>query len=177
MKKTTRLLSVIACIALFIACGKDDEVKIDYAWKQANEAAFNALKDSVEADPTHFAAVSIPGGPGVVYCKLLNAPGDIVGTEKAKYTSTVTVTYKGWLISGAVFDDATNRPMTFKIDGSGGVSVIDGWKIALQNMCEGEYRRIWIPWNIGYGQGGNGNVIPGYSTLIFDIKLQNIKKD
>jgi hypothetical protein len=181
MKKMLYFLSLICCMAVFAACGSNDD-ETDYAWKLANESAFAALADSVAAH-SDFTKVSIPGGPGFVYCKKRNEPGDVIGTDTAKYTSIVTVTYKGWLIDGTVFDDATYSPLTFKIDGSAytlpngaagtGVSVIGGWKVVLQNMREGERLRVWIPWDLAYGTSVNGT-IPAYSTLIFDITLVRI---
>ncbi|MDR1120121.1 MAG: FKBP-type peptidyl-prolyl cis-trans isomerase [Dysgonamonadaceae bacterium] len=181
MKKMLYPLWLICCMAVLAACGSNDD-ETDYAWKQANENAFNALADSVATD-ADFIKVSIPGGPGAVYCKKQNKADDVIGTDTAKYTDIVTVTYKGWLINGTVFEDATYIPMTFKIDGSAytlpsgatgtGISVISGWKIALQNMREGERLRVWIPWDLAYGTSANGS-IPAYSTLIFDIFLEKI---
>jgi peptidylprolyl isomerase/FKBP-type peptidyl-prolyl cis-trans isomerase FklB len=174
MKKASHLFSIVLIASVFASCGSDDD-SIDYAWKEANEKAFYAIADSVDANPGVFQQIAIPGGPGAVFCKVLK---DTTGTEKPKYTSTVTVTYKGWLqATGDVFDDATYRPFTFAIDGSGGTSVIDGWKVALQNMKEGERWQVWIPWSLGYGVGGNGSSIPGYSTLVFDIHLEKIVKN
>jgi FKBP-type peptidyl-prolyl cis-trans isomerase FklB len=41
-------------------------------------------------------------------------------------------------------------------------------------MKIGESWEIYIPWKIAYGSENNG-VIPGYSTLIFYLQLENIK--
>ncbi|XP_026475475.1 peptidyl-prolyl cis-trans isomerase FKBP14-like [Ctenocephalides felis] len=64
-----------------------------------------------------------------------------------------------------------DQPFTFQL-GSG--QVIKGWDQGLVNMCVGERRKLVIPPNLGYGDRGAGNVIPGGATLHFDVELINI---
>lgn len=53
-----------------------------------------------------------------------------------------------------------------------GVSqVIKGWDLSILDMRAGEARRLIIPSDLGYGDRGAGNSIPGGSTLYFDIEL------
>lgn len=178
MKNILFAIAICFSSVLFFSCG-DDEDTIDYEWKNANEEAFNEKALNPE-----FKKAEIPGGPGAVYYKVLKEGNTTNPDSLPNFTSVVRVLYKGKLINGAVFDDRMTRPQpfTFRIDGKSfyifdnvqtGTSVIDGWKVALQNMQEGSKWEVWIPWRLGYGASGSGS-IPGYSTLVFEIELEKI---
>ena len=83
----------------------------------------------------------------------------------------VTVHYEGMLIDGSVFDSSVERgePASFPLNG-----VIRGWTEGLQLMPVGSKFRFTIPSELGYGERGAGNVIPGGSVLIFDVELLGI---
>ena len=88
-----------------------------------------------------------------------------------KLTDQVTTHYRGTLINGKQFDSSYDRgePATFPVNG-----VIKGWTEALQLMKEGDKWRLYIPYNLAYGERGAGQDIPPYSALIFDIELLKV---
>jgi FKBP-type peptidyl-prolyl cis-trans isomerase FklB len=87
-------------------------------------------------------------------------------------TDSVTVNYKGSLLNGTVFDNSfeRNQPATFVLN-----AVIPGWTEGLQLMKEGGKAELYIPSDLGYGDRGAGNVIPGGSTLVFEVELLKVK--
>lgn len=88
-----------------------------------------------------------------------------------KPTDRVTVHYEGKLLDGTVFDSSVERgqPATFGV-----TQVIQGWVEALQLMPTGSKWRLFIPYNLAYGERGAGQQIGPYETLIFDVELISI---
>ncbi|XP_078051791.1 peptidyl-prolyl cis-trans isomerase Fkb14 isoform X2 [Augochlora pura] len=92
---------------------------------------------------------------------------------KSKIGDQLTMHYTGTLLDGTKFDSSLDRdqPFTFQL---GVGQVIKGWDQGLVDMCVGEKRKLTIPPELGYGEKGAGNVIPGGATLLFEVELINI---
>lgn len=83
--------------------------------------------------------------------------------------SIVTAHYTGRTIDGQLFDSSRNgTPLAVRL-----CDLIEGWIIALQQMCVGDKWEIYIPAEMGYGKVSQPG-IPGGSTLIFEIELLGI---
>lgn len=93
--------------------------------------------------------------------------------EKPKISNTVKTHYKGTLLNGTVFDSSYDRgePLSFPLNG-----VIKGWTEALQLMPVGSKWKLYIPYNLAYGESGAGQSIGPYETLIFEVELLEIVK-
>jgi FKBP-type peptidyl-prolyl cis-trans isomerase FklB len=115
----------------------------------------NSKREGVKVTPTGLQYEVINAGTG-------NQPA---ATDK------VTVHYEGALINGTVFDSSYKRgaPATFPVNG-----VIPGWVEALQMMQEGAKWKLFIPYDLAYGERGAGGDIGPYETLIFDVELLKI---
>ena len=86
----------------------------------------------------------------------------------------VKVDYTGWLTNGKKFDSSvgTGHPFDFMLGAS---QVIKGWDEGVAGMKVGGKRQLRIPPDLAYGKGGYSNVIPPNSTLIFDVRLVDVK--
>lgn len=92
------------------------------------------------------------------------------------YTDSVKISYKGKYVTGEVFDSNYSgefnpeiaEPTTMALS-----SLIQGWAAALIYMPVGTRAELYIPYTMGYGVYGQGD-IPGYTTLVFDLYLDGI---
>ena len=85
-----------------------------------------------------------------------------------KVNDECEVHYAGTLGDGTVFDSSVDRgeSISFPVGG-----VISGWTEALQLMPVGSKWKLYIPYNLAYGEKGAGQTIGPYSTLIFEVEL------
>lgn len=107
---------------------------------------------------------SLPKG---IYYKVLKK-----GNDDGRHPTTrsiVTAHYTGRTINGKKFDSSLGRtPVAFRLG-----DLIDGWIIAMQQMCVGDKWEVYIPAEMGYGKFSQPG-IPGGSTLVFEIELFGI---
>ena len=136
-------------------------------WKAIHTYKFNPPINDLNPDVNDY-----------VYCKILEKG---TGTVKPLFTDSVTTHYRGQLIplydgQKVVFDESfqgeLNKevaiPVGFTVNG-----VIEGWTTILQHMVVGDRWEIHVPYQLGYGIYGSGD-IPGYSALVFDVQLDDI---
>ena len=118
--------------------------------------AKNAKKDGVTTLPSGLQYSIIKQGEGPVPTR-----SDKVKTH-----------YHGTLIDGTVFDSSVERgePISFPVTG-----VIAGWTEALQLMPVGSKWKLYIPYDLAYGERGAGPTIGPYTTLIFEVELLDIE--
>lgn len=171
---------------LFTACSETEETDEEFSnWQSRNESYFSdiyakaisdktgryevlhnySFQDSVRHDYTDYIVVE----------KLTTG----TGSGCPMFTDSVMVNYRGRLIpsasypEGYVFDESysgeynpkTAKPSQFYVGG-----LVDGFATALQYMHIGDYWRVYVPYQLGYGTS-DSDEIPAYSTLIFDIAL------
>jgi len=102
-----------------------------------------------------------------VYYKVLSK-----GNNDGKHPnirSVITAHYTGKTIDGKVFDSSRGGvPLAIRLS-----DLIEGWIIAMQEMCVGDKWEVYIPAEMGYGKFSQPG-IPGGSTLIFEIELMGI---
>jgi FKBP-type peptidyl-prolyl cis-trans isomerase FkpA len=97
--------------------------------------------------------------------------------DPAKAGDTLTIGYAGYFIDGVMFDSSelssTNGKMTFVLEHEE-YRMIPGFEAAMKVLNKGARAQFVIPSELAYGSNGSGR-IPPYQTLIFVIKMYEIK--
>ena len=94
------------------------------------------------------------------------------GGRKPTAQNRVLAHYRGTLDNGSQFDSSYDRgsPTEFGLG-----QVIKGWTEGLQLVGERGMIELEIPYDLGYGPGGNPPKIPPKATLHFLVELIEIK--
>jgi len=98
--------------------------------------------------------------------------GGIAG-DAATEGQIVNLDYAGYLEDGTVFDSSYERGQPFMYPY--GQPLIAGWNTAMTDVKKGMQRRLIIPAPLAYGPRARGK-IPANSTLIFDIRVNDIEQ-
>ncbi len=103
---------------------------------------------------------------GIYYKVLAEGNGDGIHPSQR---SIVTAHYTGRTIDGRQFDSSRGgAPLAIRL-----CDLIEGWIIAMQQMCIGDKWEVYIPAEMGYGKYSQPGK-PAGSTLIFEIELMGI---
>ena len=87
--------------------------------------------------------------------------------------------YTGWLMNGTKFDSSRDTaqngqprsPISFPQSYR---RVIAGWDLGFEGLRVGGKRRLFIPYQLAYGEAGRPPTIPPKSELIFDVELMAV---
>nr|WP_257720176.1 FKBP-type peptidyl-prolyl cis-trans isomerase [Pseudalgibacter alginicilyticus] len=125
-------------------------------YKTENEAQIQSylIENNLTAQAT---------GTGLYYN--IDTPGG--GIVNPTDSDNVTITYKGQLIDGTVFDQSTS-PASFNLQ-----NVIEGFSEGLTYFSEGDVGSLYIPAHLAYGNQQLSE-IPIGSVLIFEIELISV---
>ena len=130
---------------------KGQEQGVD--WIQKNQ---DFLRENSERDEVHIT------GSGNQFEILEEGSGHMPDPE-----AEFVVHYEGSLIDGTIFDSSfeRNQPLATYLN-----QVIPGWGDVLPRIKIGTTCKMFIPYHQAYGEKDLGP-IPGYSTLVFKVKL------
>lgn len=147
---------------------KVTETKVEKQTKSPKDAkpkTETVEKKTVEKPASKMTTTKLPSG--------LVIEEKSAGTGPAcKAGQKVGMRYVGKLTNGKVFDQCTSgKPFYFKL-GKG--EVIKGWDEGVKGMRVGAERRLTCPAKLAYGNQKLPG-IPANSTLVFDVKLVEIK--
>lgn len=126
------------------------------------------LKIYLDTNQTQFYQIN----NGMYYLPIKQGVGDYV-----KYGDMVKIHYIGYFLNGKQFESTYERgqPLEFNFGEDG--QVINGFKTALSLMNEGAKTKFIIPSCLAFGETGSStNIVPAYSTVIYEIELLNLTK-
>ena len=100
----------------------------------------------------------------------------VKGTGRTLVNSdTASVRYTGKFLDGRIFDSNVESTSPFEVI-IGTSSIIEGFNEGLKYMAQGGKSLFLFPSSLGYGSMGNYyGGIGGYTPLIFEVQLVNVK--
>lgn len=119
------------------------------------------------ADSTHLTIEEKESG--LYYIEIQEGTGENTPQEN----ETASILYTGRLTDGRVFDSNAGGSVYNLEIGAGGS--IAGFEEAIKLMKPEGKSRVIIPSSSGYGTEGSGTKIVGYTPLVFDLELVEIK--
>lgn len=180
-KKIIALIVLLCAIVSFSSCvDNDDDSTVSEEWKAYNDKQVR----EASAVGSGYTALESKSKNGSVYWKPITdfIPGDEPSIDVYPiFTDSVSIRYEGWFytLDGTkyTFDstegDKNGIPLRTRVNG-----LVDGFTTVLQYMTIDEQKEVCIPYLLGYGTtgsySGSVQIIPGYTTLWFKIKLMNI---
>jgi peptidylprolyl isomerase len=184
----TAKFSSIALLAALTTAASAQTATPKSATKPATTATHHAATTSTATPTTPATPPNIPKVVGVAktayalrYIDVVTGTGplaelSVIGTSEAdSKIKWYTVKYTGWLSDGTKFDSSDDHPNADPITFPAGAHrVIPGWDTGFQGMHVGGKRRLFIPYQLAYGEAGRPPHIPAKSDLIFDIELVSI---
>lgn len=178
MKKLLIAIAVIF-VTCAMACTENEESTWDEyeEWRETNNAWLAEQQSRTNADGTPYYRTVVPdwNTGSFILIHYFNDRAETEGNLSPLYTSTVDTRYRLYLYDGTAIDSSDNVTTT----GVAGVyrsqvnSLISGWGVALSQMRCGDTAQVIVPYQLGYGSSGSGDLKP-YSHLLFNIRLEDI---
>ena len=142
------------CAKALYTLTRTPDIKVNYV----SPLLSPEVRDEIGTGPTTYS---------LAYIDVTAGSGELVKPSKF-----VTVKYTGYLTDGTKFDSsedhANKEPLTFQY---GMHKVIQGWDTGFEGMHIGGKRRVFIPYQLAYGDAGRPPIIPSKSELVFDIEV------
>lgn len=144
------------------AYGTDRTMSVQYAKEYYNQRVFrNASDEFIKRNKERRGVVTLPSG--------LQYRIEEMGTgATAGYYDTVNCIYKGSFPNGAMFDSSRGEVVELQVR-----TQIQGLAEALITLPVGTVCKLYIPWELAYGEKGTRS-IPPYSALVYDLEIKGI---
>ena len=151
--KIPALPADLPCAKALYTLTRIPDIKVDYV----SPLVGPEVREAIDLKPTTFT---------LAYVDVVQGTGALVKSGKF-----LSVKYTGYLANGTKFDSSEDHPgkepLTFQY---GMHKVIEGWDTGYEGMHVGGKRRIFIPYQLAYGEAGR-QVIPAKAELVFDMEV------
>jgi FKBP-type peptidyl-prolyl cis-trans isomerase FklB len=109
--------------------------------------------------------------------------GDNPDAKSPRAGDSCDVTYKGTFKDGSSFDGGTTsfapnqviKVPYFTFGSKCELTFLQGWTEAMQLMGEGDKWKLYIPYDLAYGERGSPPKIPPFTPLVFEIEIHKVK--
>lgn len=189
MKKLFYILTALIALTM-VSCSESDGDGYEFQdWQNRNNTYFENIYKEAKGGKTGWMVFNTwskteeaakKASDHIVVQVIKNG----TGTVNPLYTDSVRVHYEGRLMPSASYpegyvfqstwtgkyNEETMVPTQFVASG-----LVDGFTTALLHMHTGDRWRVFIPYELGYGTAERTG-IPAYSTLIFDLTLEGIRR-
>ena len=168
-KKGVTIKGYLKVLAAF---NTEAEMSADHEKETENEKAREIANLEKYLKEKNISSVKTPGGVFVTMEKEGTGPQADTGLR-------VAVNYTGYLKNGKKFDSNTDssfqhvKPYEFVV---GSHQVMPGWEEGIKVFKAGGIGKMYIPAMMAYGPQSQGERMPAFSDLIFDIELLSVEK-
>jgi FKBP-type peptidyl-prolyl cis-trans isomerase FkpA len=152
---------VVAGIIVFFGCNKGLPDNVTPCTNKSPFADSAALLKYA-----HDSSIQVTRDSSGLYYQIL----DSGNSTRPIFSSNVIVTYVARLMTGAIFDSATNS----NLNGYAVYKLITGWQIGLPKIGVGGHMIMLVPSDYGYGCTGYPPFVPGDAPLYFDVRLLQV---
>ena len=163
MKRFTNLvLVIVAALALFLSCNKDNDLgKLRAIELEKLDEFIQANYPNVEAKPS-----------GLYYYEVKAGQGDTIKTG-----DVVQIFYSTWTIDSVLIDETSGYSLGHRFEpyefivGAG--DAITGLEEGANYMQPGTIANLVIPSELAYGQNGTTGVA-GFTTLLMQVEVYKV---
>ncbi len=165
------VLLLVVCLACQEKPKKTVEIpkqEMKQSMETANRYLLNEEEEEIERYVKRHGWEMVKTGTGLRYQIVRQGTGD-----RIKQGDVVSLDYELYSLQGElVYSSKTDGVKSFKV-GEGAVET--GLDEAMSYLHYGDLANLILPFYLAYGLHGDDNKIPGYATLVYLIKINEIQ--
>lgn len=175
MRKNCYIWLCLVAVMLFAACREDGKKtpneqhpQLKESLEKANRYLVNDEEDDIQNYIARHQLDMISTGTGLRYQVIHEGVGDTIQSGQ-----TVVMDYVLYNIMGDLIYSSDNDGIKTFVVGCGDVE--SGLDEAVRHLRKGDVAKVIFPSHLGYGLLGDQNRIPERATLIYTVKILDVK--